>query len=165
MRMQFASQISPIFNLVLFKMIVCFDLQITQWHLPPDNLAWLGSGAVQSWHSCPEGSQTNAKAQTFLSGWGELVANHRLHNANFVCIFSWKEICVLDYFSYVKYKELCATINLSTSKILKIESYSKYFNNDKNTISYLSFDKHCAWSWKEKHKQNMGQRSTHSFQT
>ena len=28
----------------------------------------------------------------------------------FVCIFSWKEICVLDYFSYVKYEDLCATI-------------------------------------------------------
>ena len=51
-------------------------------------------------------------------------------------IFSRKEIHVIDYFSYVKYKDLCATINTSTSKMLKIENYSKtmvrYSNNYQN---------------------------------
>ena len=40
----------------------------------------------------------------------------------FVSVFSWKKIRVLDYFFYVKYKDLCAAINPPTSKI---ENYSK----------------------------------------
>ena len=43
-----------------------------------------------------------------------------------MCIFSWKEKCVLDYLSYVKYEDLCATTNPSTSKI---KNYSKYLYN------------------------------------
>ena len=39
----------------------------------------------------------------------------------FGCKFSWKEKCVLDYFFYVNYEDLCAIINPSTSKISKIE--------------------------------------------
>ena len=32
-------------------------------------------------------------------------------STTFVCTFSWKEIYARSYFSYVKYKDLCATIN------------------------------------------------------
>ena len=39
--------------------------------------------------------------------------------AKFVCTFSWKEILMLSYFSYVKYVDLCATINPSTIKDLE----------------------------------------------
>ena len=31
----------------------------------------------------------------------------------FVCILSGKEICVLDYLSYLEYKDLCAMFNKS----------------------------------------------------
>ena len=43
-----------------------------------------------------------------------LLRDHLLVISAFVCVFSWKEICVQKYFSYVKYEDLSATINLST---------------------------------------------------
>ena len=60
----------------------------------------------------------------------------------FICVFSSKEICVQDYFSNVKYEEFCATINPSTSKILKIANYSKYLYNY-NEIGFLQ--KQCFY--------------------
>ena len=37
----------------------------------------------------------------------------------FVCTFSWKEIWVLDYISFIKYMNLCATINPLTIEDLE----------------------------------------------
>ena len=42
---------------------------------------------------------------------------------SFICTFSWREIWVLDYFSYVKYEDLCATINPSTIKDFEDRKY------------------------------------------
>ena len=42
-----------------------------------------------------------------------------------MCVWwlSMEKLCVWDYFSNVKNQDLCATINLSRSKILKIKKY------------------------------------------
>ena len=50
---------------------------------------------------------------------GSKFQSHKFDYLNNFYVFSQegKEICVLDNLSYVKYKDLCATINPSTSKI------------------------------------------------
>ena len=75
----------------------------------------------------------------FVNCLSKQFGNPCKYKQTFAYVYSHeKRTRVQDYLCYVKYKDLCSTINPSTLKISNIENHSKILQEESHTIDLLS---------------------------
>ena len=86
--------------------------------------SWMGDGS-ESVHAKDHNQNTHLKEGTAASVYELPQVSIKLQKVNFACLCVWwffvEKLCVSDFFSNVKYQDLCATINLSRLKIKDLE--------------------------------------------